>query len=46
MDAAASGIVVSVSVTMPDRLDYHTVWVNPAQLGWWAIVDFPDPDAS
>lgn len=44
-DGARNGSVISVACVPADALEVQTVWVNPAQLPWWSIVDLPDPDA-
>ncbi|MFJ4996537.1 hypothetical protein ACIP5T_00145 [Microbacterium sp. NPDC088619] len=44
-NGASSGVTIAVSVTTPDSFNMFTVWVNPAQLPWWTIMEFPDADA-
>lgn len=46
LEAHESGGVVAVKASVPDQLDdLRTVYVNPAQLGWWAVVELPDADS-
>lgn len=35
---------VSVAAVSQDQIEPTQVWVNPLRLGWWAIVELPDPD--
>ncbi|PPG39497.1 hypothetical protein [Pseudoclavibacter sp. RFBA6] len=42
--AAKQGNLIEVQALLPSSLEPTIVYVNPAQLGWWAVVDLPDPD--
>lgn len=45
-EADQTGATVLVKASMPDQLhDLCHVYVNPSRLGWWAVVEIPDPDA-
>jgi hypothetical protein len=39
-----AGTSLEVRVVLGDGLEERTLWVNPRAVGWYIVIDRPDPD--